>query len=91
VVTSDASGTPRLLPQQLDENGESYADRVIVDEKLIAWRVETDGRATRVNPPALNLSQPPSGPQGESSCAGGRHVVPDPTHASHRWSTSVRE
>jgi hypothetical protein len=65
VVTSEASGTPRLLLQQLDENGESYAGRVIVDEKLIAWRVEEDGRVTRVNPPAIILSQPPSEVSGE--------------------------
>jgi Restriction endonuclease len=65
VVTSEASGTPRLLLQQLDENGEPYAGRVIVDEKLIAWRVEMDGRVTRVNPPTITLSPPPSEPEGE--------------------------
>ena len=65
VVTSEASGTPRLLLQQLDENGESYAGRVIVDEKLIAWRVANDGQVTRVNPQPTVPSLPPSGPQAE--------------------------
>jgi hypothetical protein len=65
LVTSEASGKPRLVLQQLDENGESYAGRVIVDEKLIGWRVEKDGQVTRVNPPAIILSQPPAEPESE--------------------------
>jgi hypothetical protein len=38
---------------------------VIVDEKLIGWRVEKDGQVTRVNPPAIILSPPPAVPGSE--------------------------
>jgi hypothetical protein len=64
VVTSEASGTPRLLLQQLDENGEPYASRVIVDEKLIVWRVDKDGQVTR-QPAGRDPVAPPSQPQSE--------------------------
>jgi hypothetical protein len=64
-VTSEASGTPRLRLEQLDEKGEPYAGRVIVNEKLTAWRVEKDGQVTCVNPPVIVPPLRQSDPQGE--------------------------
>jgi len=51
-AVSEAKGTPRLVLQQLDENGERTAGKVIVAEKLQAWKVADDGRAVQVTPPA---------------------------------------
>lgn len=51
-VVSEAKGTPRLVLQQLDENGERTAGKVIVAEKLHAWKVDDDGRFVQVSPPA---------------------------------------
>jgi hypothetical protein len=51
-VVSEAKGTPRLVLQQLDENGERTAGKVIVAEKLQAWKVDDDGRVVQMNPPA---------------------------------------
>lgn len=42
-VVSKAQGTPRLVVQQLDENGDPYGGRVIVDSKLKAWKLDEDG------------------------------------------------
>lgn len=50
-VVSEAKGTPRLVLQQRDENGERTAGNVIV-EKLQAWKVDHDGRVVQVHPPA---------------------------------------
>jgi hypothetical protein len=52
-VVSEAKGTPRLVLQQLDENGERTAGKVIVTEKLQAWKVNDDGRVVQVKPPAI--------------------------------------
>jgi hypothetical protein len=52
-VVSEAKSTPRLVLQQLDENGERTADKVIVTEKLQAWKVDDDGRVVQVKPPAI--------------------------------------
>ena len=49
-VVSEAKGTPRLVLQQLDENGERTAGKVIVAEKLQAWKVDDDGRVMQVKP-----------------------------------------
>jgi hypothetical protein len=47
-VVSEATGTPRLVLQQLDENGVRTAGKVIVAEKLQAWRVDDHGRVVQV-------------------------------------------
>ena len=52
-VVSEAKGTPRLVLQQLDENGERTAGKVIVAEKLQAWKVDDDGRVVQLKPPVL--------------------------------------
>ena len=52
-VVSEAKGTPRLVLQQLNENGERTAGKVIVAEKLQAWKVDGDGRVVQVKPPAI--------------------------------------
>lgn len=75
VSTSKASGTPRLLLQQLDENGDAHAGRVMVDEKLTPWRVNDDGTVSPLDPPGLlpqpaspapasEADSPPAGPAG---------------------------
>jgi hypothetical protein len=51
-VVSEATGMPRLVLQQLDDNGERTDGKVIVDEKLLAWKVDDDGRVVQVTPPA---------------------------------------
>jgi hypothetical protein len=52
-VVSEAKGTPRLVLQQLEENGERTAGKVIVAEKLQAWKVDGDGRVVQVKPSAV--------------------------------------
>ena len=48
-VASEAEGSPRLVLQQLDENGERTHGKVIVAEKLQAWSVQDDGRVLPVD------------------------------------------
>ena len=57
-VVSEAKGTPRLVVQQLDEQGEPTAGKVIVAEKLQAWKVDDDGRVMQVKPPAITRPGP---------------------------------
>ncbi|HEX4110587.1 MAG TPA: hypothetical protein VHX88_20835 [Solirubrobacteraceae bacterium] len=57
-VVSEAKGTPRLVLQQLDEDGERTAGKVIVAEKLQAWKVDDDGRVMQVEPPAITSPGP---------------------------------
>ena len=52
-VVSEATGTPRLVLQQLDEKGERTDGKVMVDEKLLAWKVDDDGRVVQINPPSM--------------------------------------
>jgi hypothetical protein len=64
-VVSEAQGTPQLVVQQLDENGERYAGRVIVDSKLKAWSFDEDGHVVQVNPPVHVPALPPADPAAE--------------------------
>jgi hypothetical protein len=57
-VVSEAKGTPRLVLQQLDENGERTAGKVIVAERLQAWKVDDDGRVMQVKPPVVTSPGP---------------------------------
>jgi hypothetical protein len=61
-VVSEAQGTPQLVVQQLDENGDRYAGRVIVDSKLKAWNFGADGHVVEVNPPVNVPALPPAEP-----------------------------
>jgi hypothetical protein len=65
-VVSEAKGTPRLVLQQLDGHGERTAGKVIVAEKLQAWKVDDDGRVMQVTPPAIAPAGPatPALPRG---------------------------
>jgi Restriction endonuclease len=61
-VVSETQGTPQLVVQQLDENGNRYTGRVIVDSKLKAWNFDEDGHVVEVNPPVNVPALPPAEP-----------------------------
>jgi hypothetical protein len=46
-VAQEFAGEPKLLLQQLDENGEVREGRVVVDQELYAWEIDADGNVTR--------------------------------------------
>jgi hypothetical protein len=43
VVTTEAKGEPRLVLQQLDNDGQIESGRVVVDRDLFAWDIDDDG------------------------------------------------
>lgn len=43
-IRTEAKGKPKLVLQQLDENGNPTSGRVVVDADLFAWDVAPDGR-----------------------------------------------
>ena len=46
-VTREFPGEPKLVLQQLDENGEVREGRVVVDQELYSWEIDADGHVTR--------------------------------------------
>jgi hypothetical protein len=57
-VVSEATGTPSLVLQQLDEDGKRTHGKVIVDEKLQAWKFADDGRVVQVKPATVTVPAP---------------------------------
>ncbi|MFI4977918.1 MAG: restriction endonuclease [Solirubrobacterales bacterium] len=46
-VAREFAGEPKLVLQQLDENGGVREGRVVVDQELYAWEIAADGHVTR--------------------------------------------
>ncbi len=64
-IVSEARGKPQLVLQQLDENGDPHAGRVIVDSKLKAWSFDDDGHVVDVIPSVTVPSLPHAAPGAE--------------------------
>ena len=81
-VVSEATGTPRLVLQQLDEDGERTTGKVIVAEKLQAWKVDDEGRVMQVKPPRGHFPGPchtPAAQYPRARVAVGASGLPTPT------------